>query len=132
MRLNDGPTVVSANDEKPGDLEAEDLIAEKRDKLIDGLQIRISQNTKYHSALHDSVASSLAGYVPMPVSSPKYQKAEALLSDDLRPLFRRMVEEYEYLTQIHYGRGYVAYKVLADMILAGWRPSGPPDPNSKL
>ena len=68
----------------------------------------------------------------MPASSPKFQEAEAPLPEDLKPLFRRMVEEYEYLTQIHYGRGYVAYKVLADMILAGWRPSAAPAQNSKL
>jgi hypothetical protein len=68
----------------------------------------------------------------MSVSSPKYQEAEASLPDELKPFFQRMVEEYEYLTQIHYGRGYVAYKVLADMVLAGWRPSGTPARNSRL
>ncbi len=68
----------------------------------------------------------------MPASSPKFQEAEAMLPDDLKPLFGRMVEEYKYLTLLHYRQGYVAYKVLADMILAGWRPSGTPAPNSKL
>jgi hypothetical protein len=41
--------------------------------------------------------------------------------DDLKPVFRRFVDEYEYLTSIHCGRGYVAYKVLPDLVLAGWR-----------
>jgi len=68
----------------------------------------------------------------MPVTSEKHRQAEARLPDDLKPLFQRMVEEYEYLTSLHYGRGYVAYQVLADMILAGWRPSGEPHPDSKL
>jgi len=45
------------------------------------------------------------------------------LPEDLRAVYRQLVEEYEYLTSVHYGRGYVAYKVLADLILAGWRPS---------
>jgi hypothetical protein len=68
----------------------------------------------------------------MPVTSEKFREAEETLPEGLRPLFRRFVEEYEYLTYLHYGRGYVAYKVLADLILAGWRPSDPPEPGSKL
>lgn len=59
----------------------------------------------------------------MPISSPKYQDAEALLPDDLKPVYRQLVEEYEYLTTVNYGRGYVAYRVLAELVLAGWRPS---------
>ena len=68
----------------------------------------------------------------MPVSSAKFKEAEASLPEDLRPVLRRFVEEYEYLTGIHYGRGYVAYKVLADLVLAGWRASDEPRPGSKL
>ena len=68
----------------------------------------------------------------MPASSPKYQEAEESLPDELKSSFRRMVDEYEYLTQLHYGRGYVAYKVLADMVRAGWRPTGTVTPDSKL
>ena len=48
----------------------------------------------------------------MPVTSDKYKDAEAALPDDLKPTFRRFVEEYEYITNSHYGRGYVAYKGL--------------------
>ena len=59
----------------------------------------------------------------MPDMSQKYKDAEAHLPDELKPVFRRLVDEYAYLTQIHYGRGYVAYKVLADLVLAGWRPA---------
>lgn len=68
----------------------------------------------------------------MPTTSPKYQQAAARLPDDLKPVLKRMVEEYEYLTSVHFGRGYVAYQVLADMVLAGWRPSDEPHPESKL
>lgn len=59
----------------------------------------------------------------MPLDSPKYQEAEAKLPDELKPILRRLTEEYEYYTTVHYGRGYVAYRVLADLILAGWRPT---------
>ena len=68
----------------------------------------------------------------MPVTSDKYTEAEAILTDDLKPIFKRFVEEYEYLTMLHFGRGYVAYRILADLILAGWRPSAERMPGSKL
>jgi hypothetical protein len=68
----------------------------------------------------------------MPVTSAKYKEAEAILPDDLKPVFKRFVEEYEYLTMTHFGRGYVAYLVLADLVLAGWRPSAERAPGSRL
>jgi hypothetical protein len=68
----------------------------------------------------------------MPSTSQKFLEAEAQLPDDLKPIFARLVKEYEFLTAIHYGRGYVAYKVLADLVLAGWRPSDPRHEQSKI
>ena len=62
----------------------------------------------------------------MSLDSPKYKSEEATLPDELRPVYRQLVEEYEFLTVAHYGRGYVAYKVLADIVRAGWRSSGKP------
>ncbi len=68
----------------------------------------------------------------MPVTSEKCREAEETLPDELKPVFRRLVEEYEYLTSLHYGRGYVAYKVIAGLILAGWRPSADPHEGSPI
>ena len=68
----------------------------------------------------------------MPVDSPKYRDAEGRLPDELRPVFKRLVEEYEFLTHRRYGRGYVAYEVLADLVLAGWRPAAPSHRDSAL
>jgi hypothetical protein len=48
----------------------------------------------------------------MPVTSEKFKEAESILPEDLKLIFRRFVEEYEYLTNRHYGRGYVAYRAL--------------------
>ncbi len=59
----------------------------------------------------------------MPIDSPKYHESEVLLPDELKPIYRQLVQEYEYLTSVNYGRGYVAYRVLAELVLAGWRPS---------
>jgi hypothetical protein len=68
----------------------------------------------------------------MSTTSQKYRDAEQLVPDPLKPIFARLVSEYEFLTSVHYGRGYVAYRVLAELVLAGWRPTGVGDPRSKL
>ena len=62
----------------------------------------------------------------MPTDSPKSKEAEAKLPEELRPVYRQMVQQYEFETHLKYGRGYVAYEVLAEMVLAGWRPSAEP------
>lgn len=62
----------------------------------------------------------------MPTDSPKSKEAEAKLPEELRPVYRQMVQQYEFVTHVKYGRGYVAYEVLAEMVLAGWRPSAEP------
>lgn len=54
--------------------------------------------------------------------SEKYQKALGSLPEHLRPIFRQMVEEYAFQTHIKYGKGYVAYEVLAEMVRNGWAP----------
>ena len=58
--------------------------------------------------------------------SLKYQETERLLPDDLKPIFKQIVEDYEFSSKSHFGRGYVSYKVLSDMVLMGWRPSAEP------
>ena len=68
----------------------------------------------------------------MPVESEKSRDAEKMLPETLRPIYRKLVEDYEFLTTIHYGRGYVAYKVVAELVLAGWRPSSDIHPASSL
>ena len=68
----------------------------------------------------------------MPTDSPKSKEAEAKLPQELRAVYRQMVQQYEFLTHVKYGRGYVAYEVLAEMVLAGWRPSGDMHPSSRF
>jgi hypothetical protein len=57
--------------------------------------------------------------------SPKFLEARDSLPEDLRPIYDRLVEEYSFHTHVSYGRGYVAYRVLAALVREGWRP--PPD-----
>ncbi len=68
----------------------------------------------------------------MPTSGTKYEEGAAGLPEELRPIYRQLVEQYEFLTISHYGRGYVAYKVLADLILSRWRDVGPRHVKSKI
>lgn len=64
--------------------------------------------------------------------TPKSREAEAKLPPELRPVYQQMVEDYRFLTFAHYGSAYVAYEILAKMVLAGWRHSGEAHPSSEL
>jgi len=55
--------------------------------------------------------------------SEKYQSARDSLPENLRPVFKRIVDEYAFHTHVKYGRGYVAYAVLAELVRNGWRPT---------
>ena len=68
----------------------------------------------------------------MGLDSPKSQATENRLPEELKPAYRELVEQYSFLTHVRYGRGYVAYDVLADLVLAGWRPSAPAHSDSSL
>ncbi len=68
----------------------------------------------------------------MSIESPKSKQAEDRLPEDLKPVYKRMVEEYLFLTTLRYGKGYVAYELMADMVLAGWRPSAESHKDSKI
>ena len=68
----------------------------------------------------------------MPVESGKSKTVERTLPEDIRPVYRRMVKEYEFFTHLRYGRGYVTYEVLAQMVLSGWGPSAEPHTSSDL
>ncbi len=59
----------------------------------------------------------------MPLDSPKYREAEDRVPEHLKPVLQRLTQEYEYHTAVRYGKGYVAYQVLADLVLAGWHPT---------
>ena len=56
--------------------------------------------------------------------SPRYIKARDSLPNELQPIFAQLVDEYAYNALKIYGRNWVAYDVLADLIRDGWRPHG--------
>lgn len=56
--------------------------------------------------------------------SPKFLEARNRLPEELRPIYDEMVEEYRFYALKHYGRGWVAYSVIAELVKSGWRSNG--------
>lgn len=54
----------------------------------------------------------------------KHEEARNTLSEELKPIFNQLVEDYKFSSTVHHGRGYVSYVILADLVKAGWRRSG--------
>ena len=54
--------------------------------------------------------------------SEKYLKAKERLPKELRDIYTQLVDEYAYHALQCYGRNWVAYDVIAELVLAGWRP----------
>ena len=61
-----------------------------------------------------------------PKLSEKHELARKSLPDLLVPVFDQFVEDYKYAGTIHHGSPFVSYIILAEMVKAGWRPSGEP------
>jgi len=53
--------------------------------------------------------------------SEKQIEARDRLPDELKPIFDDFVADYKYAATLRYGRPYISYIVLADMIKVGWR-----------
>jgi len=58
--------------------------------------------------------------------SEKHEQARNSLPEELRPVFDAFVDDYKFAGTIHHGSPFVSYIILAEMVKAGWRPSGEP------
>ena len=54
---------------------------------------------------------------------PKYKEALASLPEELRLVYKSMVEDYKFHALQRYGRAWVAYDIIADLVRDGWRAS---------
>ena len=61
----------------------------------------------------------------VPARGPKYLAALAALPEELRPIYKALVEEYKFYALTHYGRAWVAYEVIAELVKSGWRQEPP-------
>ncbi len=59
---------------------------------------------------------------PLP-DTPAFHSERDALPEDLRIVFDAIVETYRFYAFIHYERPFVSYKILADLVRDGWRPS---------
>jgi len=62
--------------------------------------------------------------LPQSQKSDKCLKARNSLPDDLRLVYDQLVEDYMFFALTRYGRGWVAYDVIADLVKLGWKRSG--------
>jgi hypothetical protein len=53
-------------------------------------------------------------------------EARNSLPEELRPVFDEFVSDYRFAATGRYGKPYISYIVLADMVRAGWRLSAKP------
>jgi len=53
----------------------------------------------------------------------KHEEARNTLPDELKPIFDELVEDYRFAVHLRYGKRFVSYIVLADLVKAGWRRS---------
>jgi hypothetical protein len=63
---------------------------------------------------------------PLP-NTPAFHSERESLPKDLRSDFDSLVETYRFYAFVHYERPFVSYKILADLVREGWRPSATPD-----
>lgn len=60
------------------------------------------------------------------VSPSKKDLAFESLPPELHEVFQRLISEYQYHCILRYGKPFVSYIILADMIRSGWRPTHEP------
>ncbi|MBM4118684.1 hypothetical protein FJ251_13305 [bacterium] len=65
---------------------------------------------------------------PLP-TTPAFREAREGLPEGLRNDFDSLVEMYRFYAFLHYERPFVSYKILADLVRNGWRPSADPLPD---
>ena len=63
--------------------------------------------------------------------SEKHELARNSLPPELRSTFDEFVQDYKFAGTAHHGSPFISYVILAEMVKAGWRPSGEPIDNWK-
>ena len=58
-----------------------------------------------------------------PPQTPAFHAERERLEAPLREHYDRLVQDYRYFATVHHRHPFVSYKVLADLVLVGWRPT---------
>ena len=56
----------------------------------------------------------------------KYIEAKKSLPEDLQSIFEELVDQYCFYSLKSYGRAFVSYDILANIVKEGWRPKKAP------
>lgn len=56
-----------------------------------------------------------------PKRTPTYVEAEAMLPTEFHGILEQLVSEYRFASFKHHGQEFASPKVLAELILMGWR-----------
>jgi hypothetical protein len=62
----------------------------------------------------------------MPIETKAVLDAKNMLPPELHESFYQLLAEYRFAALKHHGREWVAPKVIAELMLMGWRSSAPP------
>ena len=58
--------------------------------------------------------------------SPAFDHVRKSLPPKLHQVLDQLVEDYKFSSSINYGKEFVSYKILADLVKAGWRRTAKP------
>ena len=61
----------------------------------------------------------------MPKETPAYLKAKSMLPPELHATLDELLEDYRFAALKHHGLSVASPRVLADLIVTGWRCSAP-------
>jgi len=56
-----------------------------------------------------------------PKRTPTYVEGERMLPSELYPVFEQLMAEYQFASFKHHGKKFASPKVIAELILMGWR-----------
>jgi len=65
-----------------------------------------------------------------PKRTPSFIEGESMLPPELHPVFAQLVAEYQFAALKHHGRRFASPRVIAELILMGWRSPPLPTPRA--
>jgi len=61
--------------------------------------------------------------MPKSAESSKMKESKRTIPSDLLPIYEQLISEYKLFCKKQCGMAWVNYKILADLVNAGWRPT---------
>ena len=87
--------------------------------------MRYSQDLRYNHALLQHNIEAMTQMEIKPKETPSYLNAKKMLPLELHATLDELIADYKFAALKHHGREWAAAKVLAELVLMGWRSSAP-------